>query len=70
MSHDLAIWVIYDSPIDLPERFVARKWLLDRPTGELLQSKTLDGLRSKLPRGLTRLPRDPSDDVKIVESWI
>ncbi|NRF83818.1 hypothetical protein HQ619_07745 [Burkholderia gladioli] len=70
MAHDLAIWVIYDSPIDLPGRFVARKWLLDRPTSVVLQSKTLDELRSKLPSGLTQLPRDPGDDAKIVESWI
>ncbi|MBR8291118.1 MULTISPECIES: hypothetical protein [Burkholderia] len=70
MPYDLAIWVIYDSPIDLPGRFVARKWLLDRPTSELLQGKTLTELRGKLPAGLTRLPRDPSDDAKIVESWI
>lgn len=70
MTRDLAIRMIYDSPIDLPRRFVARKWLLDRPDSEVLQSKTLDGLRSKLSSGLTRLPCDPSDDAKIVESWI
>lgn len=70
MPHDLPIWVIYHSPIDVPERFVARKWQLDQPTSEMLQSKTLDELRGKLPAGLVRLPRDPSDDAKIVESWI
>jgi hypothetical protein len=70
MRNDLPIWVIYDSPIDLPGRFVARKWLLDGPTPELLQGKTLDELRVKLPPGLHRLPRDPNDDAKIVESWI
>jgi hypothetical protein len=46
--------VIYDGPIDLPGRFVARKWLLDRPTSELLQSRALDDLRAKSPAGLTR----------------
>ncbi len=64
------LWTVYDSPIDLPGRFVARKWLLDQPTSELLQDKTLDGLRGKLPQGLTRLPRAPQDDPKIVETWI
>ncbi len=66
----LELWTVYDSPIDLPERFVARKWLLDQPTSELLQDQTLDGLRGKLPQGLTRLPRAPQDDPKIVETWI
>ena len=66
----LELWTMYDSPIDLPGRFVARKWLLDQPTSELLQDKTLDGLRRKLPQGLTLLPRAPQDDPKIVETWI
>lgn len=64
------LWTIYDSPIDLPGRFVARKWVLDQPTNDLLQDKTLDGLRAKLPRGLSRLERSPQDDPKIVEIWI
>lgn len=53
----LELWTEYDSPIDLPGRFVAREWLLDLPTSELLQDKKLDGLRENLPQGLTRLPR-------------
>jgi len=66
----LEIWTVYDSPIDLPGRFVARKWLMDQPTHELLQDKSLDGLRAKLPAGLTRLNRSPNDEHKIVETWI
>ena len=67
MSETLEMWT---SPIDLPGRFVARKLLLDRPTDELLQDKTLDGLRKKLPQGLIRLERLPQDDPKIVETWV
>lgn len=66
----LQLWVVYDSPIDLPGRFVARKWLNDKPTLELLQANTLDELRSRLPAGLFRIARDASDDAKIVETWI
>lgn len=66
----LELWTIYDSPVDLPGRYVARKWLLDKPTNELLQDKTLDGLRGKLPQGLIRLERSQHDDPKIVELWI
>lgn len=70
MSEILELWTVYDSPIDLPGRFVARKWLLDRPTDELLQDRTLDGLRQKLPQGLVRLERSPQDEPKIVETWV
>lgn len=70
MSDPLPLWVIYDRPTDMPNAFVARKWLNDVPTHEVLQAGTLDGLRSLLPRGLHLLPRDPADDPKIVEVWI
>lgn len=66
----LEIWTVYDSPVDLPDRFVARKFVLDKPTGEILQDRTLDGLRNKLPPGLTRLERSPNDDPVIVECWL
>ena len=66
----LELWTVYDSPIDLPGHFVARKWLLDKPTNELLLDRTLEGLRGKLPEGLTRLERSPQDDPQIVETWI
>ncbi|CAB3754123.1 hypothetical protein [Paraburkholderia humisilvae] len=69
-ANELPIWVIYDKPSDIPDWFVARKWFLDRPTSELRLGRTLDEVRAKLPAGLYRLPRDPSDDAKIVESWI
>lgn len=56
------------SQIDLPGRFIARKWVLDQPTNELLPDKTLDGLRGKLPQGLARLDRSPQDDPKVIET--
>jgi len=66
----LELWTIYDSPIDIPGHFVARKWVMDTPTSELLQDKTLEGLRAKLPSGLFCMPRSPGDDPKIVETWM
>lgn len=67
---EFEIWTVYDNPVDMPGRFVARKWRMDRPTAELLQDKSLVALRAKLPNGLTRLERSPQDDPKIVEVWI
>lgn len=69
-TNALPIWVVYDNPVDLPGRFVARRWLNDTPTAEIIQGTTLDELRSRLPRGLYRLERAPTDDAKIVESWV
>jgi hypothetical protein len=66
----LELWTIYDSPIDHPGSFVARKWVLDKPTSELFQDKTLDGLRAKLPAGLHCMPRSPGDEPHIVETWM
>ena len=66
----LVIWTIYRSPVDMPGRYVARKWVMDHPTRDVLQHKTLAGLREQLPVGLTRIGRQPSDDPKIVEVWL
>lgn len=64
------LWVVYESPLDHPVRFVARKWYLDKPSEELLSDTTLDGLRRQLPEGLICIPRDPADEPQILESWI
>lgn len=66
----IVLWVVYDSPIDLPGRFVARKWINETPTPELLQGKTLEELRNRLPAGLFRIERAESDDPRIVETWV
>jgi hypothetical protein len=65
----LPIWVIYNSPTDYPGQFVARKWLNNTPTGEILRDASLDGLRIRLPKGLSRLERYPKDEPQIVETW-
>lgn len=69
-GQQLELWTTYDSPMDLPGRFVARKRVLDKPKSELLQDKTLKRLRAKLPPGLYCMPRSPGDDPQIVETWM
>lgn len=69
-SPAVTLWVVYDSPSDLPGRFVARKWLNETPTAELLQAKSLRELRERLPSGMHRIPRATADDPRIVETWI
>jgi len=66
----MEIWTIYKHPLDYPEKFVARKFIFDKPTSEILIGDTLEEIRKLLPGGLTRIERDPKDDPVIVEAWI
>jgi hypothetical protein len=76
MVNNLAIWTIYDSPRDYPGLFVARLFLIcigelePVGTGKVFLAETLEGVRNQLPPGLYRMPRDPSDEPAIVESWL
>lgn len=63
-------WTIYDHPKDRPNCFVARRFENANPTLEVLTAPTLDELRRKLPGVTQRIPRDPRDDLCIVEVWI
>ena len=67
---DLVIWVIYDHPMDYPDKVVARKWIKDKPTDELIISDTLDGIRHQIPKGLFCISRDFYDDPSIIETWL
>jgi hypothetical protein len=67
----LTLWTIYDHPRDHPDMFVARKFIYDRPTMSTLMSGDLERLRDTLRgMGLVCINRDPSDDPKIVETWL
>lgn len=67
----LPIWVVYDHPTDLPDHFVARLWVGEEPTPNLVMAKDLELVREALlDMGLTRLDRRPEDDPKILETWL
>jgi hypothetical protein len=70
----LALWTVYDHPSDFPDRFIARLSLISRTgvvaTQKTVSAATLEELRDRLPPGLCRLDRDPSDDPVIVETWL
>ncbi len=40
------------------------------PAAELATADTLEAVRSLVPAGLVRLPRDPADDPVVYESWV
>jgi hypothetical protein len=72
----LAIWTVYDHPIDYPTKFVARRFEIDRgghrPTPDIIVAPNLKKLRAVLEfeLHLTCVPRNPSDERHILEVWI
>lgn len=71
----LAIWTIYARPRDYPDHFVARKFLVgpnNQPlaTQDMFVADSVEEVRALLPPGLVCLARSPSDDLRIVESWL
>ncbi len=69
------IWTIYAHPLDYPDNFVARRWvMLDggkfEPTTDIIIADTLDIVRSKLPPGLFRIERFETDEPQVVEAWM
>lgn len=69
-NDDDSIWVVYEAPPDYPDKYVARRLHLNRPTGDVVVGDTLIDVRSKLPKGLFRLERSDRDDPLVRESWI
>lgn len=71
----LSIWTVYDHPTDFPQEFVARQHLADKggsqPTQNAFRTRRIETMRMILGHaGLVQMMRDPSDDPKIVESWL
>ena len=73
-SARLPMWAVYDHPSDHPDHYVARRWLTlpqPVPTHELRKATTLDELQQRFSsEGLAKLARMPSDDPKILETWL
>jgi hypothetical protein len=74
MTEALVMWVIYNSPLDFPGLYVARKWEIHPgnpvATTEYINATSLDILRSQLPHGLMRMLRNEGDGPRIVEIWL
>jgi hypothetical protein len=74
MTNQLIIWTIYDHPKDFSSGFIARKFILDKPTQEILTAGTLDAVRLAVQNAetyeLTKIARSYNDDPCIIESWL
>jgi len=67
----LRMWTIYDHPTDYPDCFVAREFILDKPTENLIAGPDIEMLRRHfIEIGMTCLPRAPDDQPQIVETWL
>jgi hypothetical protein len=69
------MFVVYDHPTDHPDQIIVRRWEIlpgiARATAEFTAHDSLEEARHGLmQRGLTWLPRHPTDEPQILESWI
>lgn len=66
----LDMWTVYDRPKDFPHGYVARRFVFDKPTDDLI-SGSLESLRTAFMRaGFNCLTRAESDEPQIVETWL
>ena len=70
VKENVTLWTVYKHPRDYPDKFVARKFIMDKPTSEILICESLEEVRMLLPPGLTRIERDEDDKPVIVEVWM
>lgn len=68
-KEELSIWIVLKYPPEHPDCFVAKRYQVEKPTGEKLIGRTLAELHQQMPPGLTICPPLPSDDHRIVETW-
>lgn len=72
----LTTWVIFDHPRDFPDYFVLRPQYVNKDShgrigvGIPRFANSLEEARGLLPQGLYCIERFPTDDPKIVESWV
>ncbi len=68
--YSLPIWAMYFNPSDFPGQTMARMFLNEKPTDQVLVAD-LDALRERFESmGLVQVSRFPEDDPKIVETWL
>jgi hypothetical protein len=67
----LPIWVLYDHPTDWPDWYVARLFVNETRTGNMLFCRNIEPLRDEMVRrGLVPMMRAISDDPVIMETWL
>jgi len=71
---ELPVIAIYNSPSDIPDKYVARLWSTGsagpNPTRYIAAKETLNDIRKTIPGGMFRIDRCAADDSVIVETWL
>lgn len=62
--------VIYERPMDYPDRFVARLWATSTPTNYVAFGESLEEVRKSVLPGMRNIGRNGKDDPCIVEVWV
>jgi len=76
MQEGLSLWTVYDNPIDYPDKFVARLFVITKDGPAITESviicDTLEMIREIMltQLHLTCIGRYPQDSPKIVEVWL
>lgn len=70
----LAVWAIFERPLDYPHGYVLRPQFVNRQGMSLSNymwvAPTLKEIRSALPPGLVLFPRQDADPPFLVEAWV
>lgn len=70
----LQMWVIYQHPLDYPDSFVLRRWIITdagaKPTMDVQVASSLVAIRSHVPMHCYRIDRYTDDEPHIVEVWM
>ena len=71
MKEPFKVWVIYNRPPDFPNNYVARLWVDEQLTSEMMICPRLEMIEDQLRRmGLAKLMPMDGDDPKIVCTYI
>lgn len=70
LTKRLPLLVVYDKPLDYPEKVVVRLFDLEKPTPYIMLFDTVAQARERISEGFMCIPRSEQDDPNIVESWI
>lgn len=62
--------MVYDHPIDYPEKYVARLFNGKQATHIVVLADTLEELREAKPERMARIDRQEKDPPKVAETWL
>jgi hypothetical protein len=73
--NELAMWTVYDHPLDFPNAVVARKFVVgpggEQATNIVLRFMSINHARRYFSfHGLSCITRSPGDSPSIVETWL